>query len=79
MQSAQPSQFLDSASPANLARGIEQQIETIERLAARQYPESETQRREYECTLLKTRLREYASKVVPLQVREMGHDGPGGW
>ena len=52
-------------------RTVDQQIQFFEDLAARQYPESELARSQYENTLLKQRLRELTAMQVALNVRTM--------
>lgn len=50
---------------------IDQQIEQIEALAARHFPDSESERNACLVQLLTTRLRQYAAMFQGLPVREM--------
>jgi hypothetical protein len=71
MSQAHTSNADSAASPNGLARTVDQQIATIERLAAQHYGADALARSQYEATLLKQRLREYAAKVCRLEVRPM--------
>lgn len=56
-------------SQAEVADSLEQQLNTMERLALQHYPDDEAGRNAYLVGLLKTRLREYAGRFVRLEVR----------
>lgn len=49
---------------------INQQIQTMEDLAARHYPDDELQRATYLARLLTERLRTFAANMTPLRVME---------
>lgn len=52
-------------------RTLEQQIEFIGELAKRQFPDDESGQLNYRLELVTQKLREYAAKVVKLEVRTM--------